>query len=89
MRRGAARFTASTAGGGWGTRLSLCSFSFQPGQENTYSNLISTAFPPANLLSLNFGYHNAHHTQPMTPWRAPPPRPAPPHLAAPCARTRM
>ena len=22
------------------------------------------------MLSLNFGYHNAHHTQPMTAWHA-------------------
>lgn len=37
-------------------------------ESNTYSNLISTRAPLLNLLSLNFGYHNAHHSQPMVPW---------------------
>jgi fatty acid desaturase len=37
-------------------------------QRNTYSNLISTAYPWLNLLTLNFGYHNAHHARPTTPW---------------------
>lgn len=37
-------------------------------QRNTYSNLISTEYPWLNLLTLNFGYHNAHHARPTTPW---------------------
>jgi fatty acid desaturase len=37
-------------------------------EENTFSNLISIRFPLLNLLSLNFGYHNAHHKKPMVPW---------------------
>ena len=37
-------------------------------EDNTYSNLISTQYPIWNLLSLNFGYHNAHHTKAMVPW---------------------
>lgn len=38
-------------------------------EENTYSNLVSVQHPWLNtLLSLNFGYHNAHHEKPMTPW---------------------
>lgn len=37
-------------------------------EENTYSNLISTRWPLLNVLSLNFGHHNAHHRKPMTPW---------------------
>src|ERR1700691_4516966 len=33
-------------------------------QENTFSNLISYRYPWINLLTLNFGYHNAHHHRP-------------------------
>jgi fatty acid desaturase len=36
--------------------------------DNTYSNLISSRFPWLNLLTLNFGYHNAHHRQASVPW---------------------
>jgi fatty acid desaturase len=35
---------------------------------NTYSNLISDRFPWLNMLTLNFGYHNAHHQRPSLPW---------------------
>jgi fatty acid desaturase len=37
-------------------------------QANTYSNLISTRLPWLNLLTLNFGYHNAHHHRASLPW---------------------
>ena len=37
-------------------------------QRNTFSNMISLAHPSLNLLVLNFGYHNAHHEKPTTPW---------------------
>lgn len=37
-------------------------------EENTYSDLLSTHYEWLNLLALNFGYHNAHHKKPMTPW---------------------
>jgi len=37
-------------------------------ERHTYSNLISTRWPWLNLLTLNFAYHNAHHTQPSTSW---------------------
>ncbi len=36
--------------------------------QNTYSNLISTRYPLLNLLTLNFVYHNAHHTKTGAPW---------------------
>jgi fatty acid desaturase len=36
--------------------------------RNTYSNLISLRHPWLNLLTLNFGYHNAHHVRPTAPW---------------------
>jgi fatty acid desaturase len=36
--------------------------------RNTFSNLISVKHPWLNLLTLNFGYHNAHHVKPTTPW---------------------
>jgi fatty acid desaturase len=36
--------------------------------DNTYSNLISDRFPWLNALTLNFGYHNAHHKRPSLPW---------------------
>jgi fatty acid desaturase len=39
-------------------------------ESHTFSNLISTRHPWLNLLTLNFGYHNAHHTRPTTPWHA-------------------
>lgn len=37
-------------------------------QANTYSNVISRRHPWLNLLTLNFGYHNAHHQRPSVPW---------------------
>jgi fatty acid desaturase len=37
-------------------------------QRNTFSNMISLHHPWLNLLVLNFGYHNAHHEKPTTPW---------------------
>lgn len=37
-------------------------------QANTYSNLISARWPVLNLLTLNFGYHNAHHERAAVPW---------------------
>lgn len=39
-------------------------------ERNTFSNLISQRYPWLNLLTLNFGYHNAHHARPTTPWYA-------------------
>lgn len=36
--------------------------------RNTFSNLISQHHPWLNLLTLNFGYHNAHHVRPTAPW---------------------
>jgi len=35
---------------------------------NTYSNVISRRHPWLNLLTLNFGYHNAHHHRASVPW---------------------
>jgi len=37
-------------------------------QANTYSNVISVRHPWLNLLTLNFGYHNAHHERAAVPW---------------------
>lgn len=37
-------------------------------QANTYSNVVSARWPVANLLTLNFGYHNAHHERAAVPW---------------------
>jgi fatty acid desaturase len=37
-------------------------------QENTYTNLVSVRWPWLNLLTLNFGYHNAHHERASAPW---------------------
>lgn len=36
--------------------------------SNTYSNLVSLRYPWLNLVTLNFGYHNAHHLRPTAPW---------------------
>ena len=37
-------------------------------QRHTYSNLISVRYPWLNYLTLNFGYHNAHHERASVPW---------------------
>jgi omega-6 fatty acid desaturase (delta-12 desaturase) len=37
-------------------------------QEHTFSNVISFRWEWPNWLVLNFGYHNAHHAKPTTPW---------------------
>lgn len=37
-------------------------------QEHTFSNVISFRWEWPNWLVLNFGYHNAHHARPTTPW---------------------
>ncbi|MBD3670362.1 MAG: fatty acid desaturase [Gammaproteobacteria bacterium] len=37
-------------------------------QLHTYSNLVSLRHPWLNLITLNFGYHNAHHERPTVPW---------------------
>jgi fatty acid desaturase len=37
-------------------------------QEHTFSNLISRRHPWLNVLTLNFGYHNAHHQRASVPW---------------------
>lgn len=37
-------------------------------QEHTFSNVISFNYQWPNWLVLNFGFHNAHHAKPTTPW---------------------
>jgi fatty acid desaturase len=37
-------------------------------QRHTYSNVVLARHPLANLLLLNFSYHNAHHERPIEPW---------------------
>ncbi len=37
-------------------------------QEHTFSNPISLRYPKLNWLTLNFGYHNAHHADMNVPW---------------------
>ena len=37
-------------------------------QANPFSNVVSSRYAPLSLLTLNFGYHNAHHERPATPW---------------------
>jgi fatty acid desaturase len=37
-------------------------------QEHTFSNMWSLRFPLLNLLTLNFGYHNAHHANMNLPF---------------------
>jgi omega-6 fatty acid desaturase (delta-12 desaturase) len=37
-------------------------------QEHTFSNPHSLRFEHLNWLTLNFGYHNAHHARMTTPW---------------------
>ncbi len=37
-------------------------------ESHTFSNPVSLRHPWLNLLTLNFGYHNAHHARPTAPW---------------------
>jgi fatty acid desaturase len=37
-------------------------------QANTWSNVVSARHPWLNWLTLNFGYHNAHHEKVAVPW---------------------
>jgi acyl-lipid omega-6 desaturase (Delta-12 desaturase) len=37
-------------------------------QAHTFSNPLSARHAWVNLLVLNFGFHNAHHARPTTPW---------------------
>jgi len=37
-------------------------------QEHTFSNPLSLRFEKLNWLTLNFGYHNAHHSKMSVPW---------------------
>lgn len=37
-------------------------------QEHTFSVPLSLRHERLNWLTLNFGYHNAHHSRPTTPW---------------------
>ena len=37
-------------------------------QQHTFSNPVSLEFPRLNWLTLNFGYHNAHHSDMNVPW---------------------
>ena len=37
-------------------------------QAHTFSVPLSLRYPLFNWLTLNFGYHNAHHAQPDVPW---------------------
>ena len=37
-------------------------------QEHTFSVPLSLRYSQVNWLTLNFGYHNAHHARPSTPW---------------------
>lgn len=37
-------------------------------QQHTFSNPLSLRFPKINWLTLNFGYHNAHHANMNLPW---------------------
>jgi len=37
-------------------------------QRHTYTNVVLARHQAANLLLLNFSYHNAHHERPIEPW---------------------
>jgi fatty acid desaturase len=41
---------------------------FEWEQRHTFSNPLSLKFPKLNWLTLNFGYHNAHHSDMNMPW---------------------
>jgi fatty acid desaturase len=50
------------------TPVSLDGRDRQYEQANTFSNVVSVSHPLLNLLTLNFGYHNAHHERAAEPW---------------------
>lgn len=59
----------------YGYRLSLYTDERSPNrgnarweQEHTFSVPLSLRYSRLNWLTLNFGYHNAHHARPTTPW---------------------
>ena len=37
-------------------------------QQHTFSNPLSLKYDWINWITLNFGFHNAHHTRPTVPW---------------------
>ena len=37
-------------------------------QEHTFSNPVSLKYPWLNWITLNFGYHSAHHADMNVPW---------------------
>jgi fatty acid desaturase len=41
---------------------------FEWEQEHTFSVPLSLRYPRLNWLTLNFGYHNAHHSNMNVPW---------------------
>ncbi|MBU2675900.1 MAG: fatty acid desaturase [Gammaproteobacteria bacterium] len=41
---------------------------FEWEQRHTFSNPLSLRYPRINWLTLNFGYHNAHHADMNVPW---------------------
>ena len=41
---------------------------FEWEQRHTFSNPLSLRFPKLNWITLNFGYHNAHHADMNVPW---------------------
>ena len=41
---------------------------FEWEQRHTFSNPLSLRYPKLNWITLNFGYHNAHHADMSVPW---------------------
>ena len=52
----------------FGSKVPRKDFDYE--KNNTFSTLISKRFWWINLLLLNFGYHNAHHTLMTCPWHS-------------------
>jgi len=52
----------------WDEPVPTQAYDRQYEDEHTYSNLLSVRWPLLNLLTINFGYHNAHHRRASVPW---------------------
>lgn len=52
----------------WDEPVPTQAYDRQYEDENTFSNLLSVRWPLLNFLTINFGYHNAHHRRASVPW---------------------
>lgn len=51
-----------------GYGMDMCKYTREYELENTFSLPVARKYTYLNLLTLNFGYHSAHHAVPSCPW---------------------